>query len=378
MSKNSYSRDVEFLRSHAEVIEISAADGSAAAIVPEYQGRVMTSTLAGADGASYGWINADFISSGISSPVFNNYGGEDRFWLGPEGGQYALWFTRGDSFDMERWKTPAGFGAGAFDVTDRTADSVTMARQFQVKNFSGAVFDCLLKRAVTALGAPAAAESLGAAIPGALDMVGFESVNTLTNAGSSPWARDSGLVSIWILGMFKPLQRGKVIVPFNSGDEAALGRKVTTDYFGPLPAERCKVHDDHLLFACDGSFRSKIGISPARARDVLGSFDPQGGVLTIVQFNLPQAPTERPWVNSLWEIQDAPLAGDVVNSYNDGPVGGAQLGPFYEIETSSPAAELDSGDSITHVHTTLHFSGDPAALNELSTTVLGVDLTDIA
>jgi hypothetical protein len=41
--------------------------------------------------------------------------------------------------------------------------------------------------------------------------------------------------------------------------------------------------------------------------------------------------------------------GDVINAYNDGPNDdGTQLGRFLELETSSPAAALKSGNSITH------------------------------
>jgi hypothetical protein len=210
-------------------------------------------------------------------------------------------------------------------------------------------------------------------------MVAFQSANTLTNAGDAPWTRDGGLLSIWILGQFKPLPNGRVIVPYVTGDESVLGEPVTTDYFGELPPERGRFLDGHFLFACDGQFRSKIGVSPQRATDVLGSYDPDAKVLTIVQLTLPPDPVERPWVNSLWEIQDEPYAGDVINSYNDGEEkpGAGQLGPFYEIETSSPAAELAAGESIAHSHRTFHFAGDEGELNRLSTAVLGFDLKEL-
>ena len=154
---------------------------------------------------------------------------------------------------------------------------------------------------------------------------------------------------------------------------------------GKLPGElltcvhRFAVADGHVLFRCDGRYRSKLGVSPRRARDVLGSYDPDARLLTIVKFNLPEAPAELPYVNSLWEIQDEPFAGDVVNSYNDGEEtpGAGQLGPFYEIETSSPAAELAPEQAVTHVHQTFHLTGDLGPLNAISRAVLGVDLESI-
>ena len=378
MAESNYGQDLAFLRQHTDIVELACGEARVA-VAPGYQGRVMTSSLAGESGASFGWINTAFIEAGLDDPIFNNYGGEDRFWLGPEAGQFGLWFQPGEPFDLDRWKTPAGFNAGAFDVTDRSETSVAMAARFAVTNTSGATFDCAVQRTVSALDAAAVAANLGAEIPSGVSMVAFESSNVLTNAGETDWTRDGGLLSIWILGMLNPLPRGKVIVPFRAGNEDDLGPRATTDYFGPIPPERCSMSEDCLLFACDGAFRSKIGVSPARAKDVLGSYDPDAKILTVAQFNLPDNAADLPYVNSLWELQDAPFAGDAVNSYNDGEAepGAGQLGPFYEIETSSPAAELASGESITHVHRTVHLAGDEAALNELAGAVLGVDLGKI-
>jgi hypothetical protein len=49
---------------------------------------------------------------------------------------------------------------------------------------------------------------------------------------------------------------------------------------------------------------------------------------------------DQPYVNSMWEKQKEPYSGDAINAYNDGSPapGEPPLGPFYELETSSPAA----------------------------------------
>lgn len=376
MPAENYAADVALLNKHARVVELAASDSSRVAVVPEYQGRVMTSTLEGPKGASFGWLNTRHIASGADDPVFNNYGGEDRFWMGPEGGQYALWFQKGQSFDLAHWKTPKGFNSGRFRVTSQGKRSIAMVAAMDVANYSGTVFNCAVRRSIRTLTPDDAAQTLGVVTPHGVKMVGFASTNTLVNAGKSPWNQAGGLLSIWILGQFKPLPRGKVIVPFIPGDAATLGPAATTDYFGPLGPQRCRIGDDHLLFACDGKYRSKIGIAPARARNVVGSYDPDAGTLTIVQFNMPAGSPRLPYVNSLWKIQDRPFAGDVINSYNDGEAspGAGQLGPFYEIETSSPAAELPPGGAIVHVHRTFHFAGGFEPLNALATKALGVDL----
>ena len=87
---------------------------------------------------------------------------------------------------------------------------------------------------------------------------------------------------------------------------------------------------------------------------------------------------EKEYVNSLWEHQEEPFKGDVLNSYNDGPLeDGSQMGPFYEIESSSPAAFLKLGESITHYHRVFHFIGEEADLDRITKQVLGVSINQI-
>jgi hypothetical protein len=54
------------------------------------------------------------------------------------------------------------------------------------------------------------------------------------------------------------------------------------------------------------------------------------------------------------------------------------MGPFYELETSSPAADLKPGESLSHVQFTLHLTGDPTELDKVSRKVLGVSLEEIS
>jgi hypothetical protein len=91
-----------------------------------------------------------------------------------------------------------------------------------------------------------------------------------------------------------------------------------------------------------------------------------------VQYNKPEGVID--YVNSMWELQKNPYSGDTVNSYNDGPMapGKKPLGPFYELETSSPAAALGPGETITHVHRTIHFQGVEQDLSPIAEAVLGV------
>jgi hypothetical protein len=81
----------------------------------------------------------------------------------------------------------------------------------------------------------------------------------------------------------------------------------------------------------------------------------------------------------MWELQKQPYGGDVVNSYNDGPAepGAKPLGPFYELESSSPAAGLGPGENITHVHRTIHLQGSAESLSPIAEKVLGATVDQI-
>ena len=177
--------------------------------------------------------------------------------------------------------------------------------------------------------------------------------------------------------MYNPSPATTIVVPIKSGPESELGVKVTSDYFGQIPPDRLVVHDDVVFLSADGKYRSKIGVNPRRSKSVLGSYDADGKVLTIVQFNQPKDATD--YVNSLWKLQDHPYGGDAANSYNDGPPapGVKPMGPFYEIESSSPAAALDPGQSLTHIHRTFHLSGPEPALDRVARATLGVSLDQI-
>jgi hypothetical protein len=177
--------------------------------------------------------------------------------------------------------------------------------------------------------------------------------------------------------MFNPSPNTTIVIPFKAGPEEELGNIVNDTYFGKVPEDRLVVKDDVLFFSGDGNYRSKIGLSPQRSKPVLGSYDAANRVLTLVQYSFPEGSTD--YVNSMWEWQDKPYGGDVVNSYNDGPAepGSKPLGPFYELETSSPAAALQPGESLTHIHRTIHLMGPETGLNQISEKILTVSLDEI-
>jgi len=378
VSAASFGDDLAFLQQHTEVVVLHDPSNTAqVAVAPGWQGRVLTSTAAGADGASFGWINRELIASGKLQPHINVFGGEDRFWLGPEGGQFSIFFAPGAKFELSDWFTPAAVDTLPYQVVQQSPEHAEFTATFPVTNYSGTRFEVAVSRDVKLLSSTAAWEKLGVKPMRGVRLVAYESDNRITNAGKRPWVKETGLLSIWILGQFNPSPATTIVVPIKSGPESALGVKVTSDYFGSVPPERLVVRDDVVFFSGDGHFRSKIGVNPRRSKGVLGSYDAAGKVLTLVQFTQPEDVTD--YVNSQWKLQDHPYAGDIANSYNDGPPspGAKPLGPFYEMESSSPAAALAPGESLTHIHRTMHLTGSEPALDAVARATLGVSLAEI-
>jgi hypothetical protein len=368
----SFSGDVAFLKEHVDVIELGTGKGPGLVIVPAFQGRVMASTFDVESGVGNGFINYDVVAKGEITKGMTAFGGEDRIWLGPEGGQFSIYFSEGEEQNGDNWQTPPVIDSEPFETVSKTANEAVFKKSSSLKNASGTEFTFEIERAVALLGNDAVGKDLGITIPEDVKSVAYESRNTLKNTGTAEWTKRDGLLSIWILSMFKHSKTTRVVVPY---DTAASGRIVKDDYFGKVPPDRLVDKGTFLVFRADGEMRTKIGLPPQRALDVLGSWDPGRSLLTIVQYNKPGDTTD--YVNSQWAAkQDDPYAGDVVNSYNDGPFapGKPAMGPFYEIESSSPALALKPGGSYTHIHRTFHFTGPKESLATIAMTVLGVEL----
>src|SRR5512136_82042 len=246
--------DLAFLQSHTKVVVLTGADGRAqVAVNPDLQGRVMTSTAGGPGGPSFGWINREALSSPVNNSHMNAFGGEDRFWLGPEGGQFSIFFKRGDPFDLDHWWTPPPVNEGSFDVVSQDAGRIRFRKVMRLVNYSGTEFDLEVDREIKLLGSGDIA-ALGLTAPGGVSMVAYASDNSVTNLGVNVWTKETGLLSIWILGMFNPSPETTIVVPFRTGPESELGRIVNDAYFGKVPANRLAVKADEgvLFFSGDG------------------------------------------------------------------------------------------------------------------------------
>ncbi len=369
--------DHKFLKDHYENLIVLKNDDSAMAVVsPELQGRVMTSTANGMDGQSFGWINHELIASGKIQPQMHAVGGEERIWLGPEGGQFSYYFSPGEEFILKNWQVPKEIDTEPFEVVSSSEVSAHFRKKMSLVNYSGNPFEILVERTINLLNREEQREYLGIELSPSVKSVAIESKNTLINQGQNTWDEQYGMPSIWILSMLNPSPETVVMIPFKNGPEEALGPVVNDVYFGKIGVDRLQIDEGIIYFRADGQKRGKIGVSPQRAQPVAGSYDAINQVLTIAMFTIPAE--ENSYVNSLWELQDDPFSGDVINAYNDGPQeDGSMLGPFYEIESSSPAANLAKGEQLTHYHRTFHFVGDFDELSYLAKSLLGVELKEL-
>jgi hypothetical protein len=374
-TKGTFGYDLNFLNQYQSTVTLIAPDDddAQALIVPAYQGRVMTSTSSGNSANSYGWINYELIESGVDQPHMNAFGGEERFWLSPEGGQFSVYFKKGDSFDFENWQTPAIIDSVPYPVFNQDRSSVSFIIDATLENHSGTVFVLGINRTISMLDKATILSSLEIASLGNCKSVAYESANEITNKGLE-WKSETGMLGIWLLGMFKPTDKTVIIAPFTQQYSQEL--LLTDDYFGKIPSDRIAIQDSAVLLKADGKYRSKIGLAPNSAKNVAGSYDAENSILTIIQYDVNR---DERYLKSTWEIHEDPYSGDVLNAYNDGKLDdGSQMGPFYELESSSSTRALKEGEKVTHCQRTFHFEGERQVLSEIAFKVLGVNLDQLA
>lgn len=373
--KGTFGYDLSFLQKHDSVIVLSANDDKAQVIVsPKYQAKVFTSTADGDNGFSFGWVNYKAFS-GPKDEHMNAYGGENRFWLGPEGGRFSLYFQPGAKMEFTNWKTPAAFDTEPWQVTNKSNDAVTMHKDMQLTNYKGTQLQMSVDRTIKILNNNDIENNTGITLPKEVKAVGYQTDNILFNKGNTEWTEATGMPCIWMLDMLKTTPKTVIVVPYKNAAGKNFTDVATTSYFGEIPAGRLKHDDNKLLFQADGKSRGKLGIKPSFAKPMLGSYDSQNKVLTVTMF---QPDSSAKYLNQEWNTTKPSFSGDAVNAYNDGPLAdGSQMGPFYEIESVSPAAFLKPGASISHKHSVYHFTGDEASLNTIAQKLLGVSLDEV-
>ncbi len=369
-SKGSFGYDLAFLKTHdPDLTVLSNADSSVQVIVSaRYQGKVFTSTAEGPGGTSFGWVNYTAFA-GKPQAHMNAYGGENRLWLGPEGAQYSLFFKPGTTMEFANWQTPPGLDTEPWNIVSKTKEAISMDKAMSLTNYAGTPLTLRVDRTVQLLTRDAVSNQIGTPVGSSVQVVGYQTLNVLTNTGQNAWTKQTGAPCLWMLDMLVPGDSTTILIPYET---AGTGPVATTDYFGAIPPDRVRYQNGVLHFKADGKSRGKLGLTAQRAKPVAGSYDPDRKLLTLTFFDVDKNAT---YLNQAWKQVPDPFKGDAVNAYNDGPLAdGSQMGPFYELESVSPAAFLKPGASLTHRHTVLHLTGDVTQLDAIAQKVLGLSI----
>jgi hypothetical protein len=375
--KGTFGYDLQYLKEKDSTLVVLSDDkGEALVIVsPGYQAKVFTSSAGGVSGKSLGFVNYKALDAAVPDEHMNGYGGENRFWIGPEGGQFSVYFEKGTEQVYDNWHTPRAIDTEAWGVVSSDGRQVVLEKEMEVTNYLGNRLRLRVDRVVRLITPDAIAARLNVGIPAGVQAVAYATENRITNRDDFAWTRETGTICIWMLDMLDPAPNAVTVVPFRVGDEGVLGKVATTDYFGEIPADRLKIADGTLYLKTDGKYRSKIGMTGKRAKAVAGNYDPAAGRLSVITFDLDAGAV---YLNQEWNPAKDPLAGDALNAYNDGPLAdGSIMGPFLELESVSPAAFLSPGQSLSHAHDVYHFIGDEKALSPIAERLLGVTIDNL-
>jgi len=376
-AQGTFGYDLAYLsQKDSSLTVLTSDDGQSQIIVSaKYQGKVFTSSANGLTGASFGYVNYRALDSEVIDEHINAYGGENRLWLGPEGGKYSIYFAPGHEQIFDYWRTPKPLDIEAWRLVGSDAKSVEMQKEMQIGNYQGVQFNVKVERKITLLETDQANRTLGVATGEELKMAAYQTENTITNLNDFAWSEATGTICIWMLDMFNPAPDAVTVIPFNVGDETQMGAIVTSDYFGEIPPDRLRIKGNTIFLKTDGKFRSKLGLNGKRAKSVAGNYDPASQRLTITTFDVDP---DAIYLSQEWNPDKDPLTGDALNAYNDGPLAdGSIMGPFLELESVSPAAFLKPAQSLSHRHTVYHFSGHEKYLNPIAEKLLGVSINDI-
>ena len=270
-------------------------------LAPGLQGRILTSEVGG---VQTGFVNLEAIAAGEVSDQFNNFGGQDRFWIGPEPG---LYFEPPDRIERTAWRVPRVLNEGSWEVVETSLERVILKREMELVNDLGTQFKVLVQRELGQISRDDLSRELGVDVDDAHGSVAFSgsySHNQLINVGEA-WTRDTGLLNVWILGQFNAGPNTVVIAPFRGNDElddsavastadaadleAKAGPEFNDEYFGKVSRDtpdRLQVSGNAVIFRADAKREGKFGLGPLRSTGVAGSFDADANLLIVVKFSV--------------------------------------------------------------------------------------------
>ena len=374
--KGTFGYDVNYLSEWDSLIILKSDDDKAQIILSaKYQAKVFTSTANGLAGNSHGFVNYNFFDSGVVDEHMNGFGGENRFWLGPEGGKYSIYFEPGTEQVYDNWHTPKPIDIEEWVTENASEKEAVFSKDMVLNNYLGNELSLTVKRTISLFNNNDIQNNLNIQLPEDVNNVAYSTINDITNKNDFEWTEETGTISMWMLDMYNPSDSAVTVIPFNTGEVSELGPVVTSDYFGEIPADRLIEDNGILYFKTDGKSRGKLGMNAKRTTSLAGNYDPISQRLTVVTFDVHP---DKIYLNQEWNPEKDPLIGDALNAYNDGPLeDGSIMGPFLELESSSPAAFLKPGESLSHTHNIYHFVGSEASLSPIAEKLFGVSLQKI-
>ena len=374
--KGTFGYDLNYL-SNKDDVQILMDENEKAQIIvsAKYQAKVFTSTANGLKGNSLGFVNYRALDSDIIDPHMNGYGGENRFWLGPEGGKYSVYFAPEVEQIFDNWHTPKPIDTESWKITSSDRNHVSFMKEMSVANYVGTVLNLRVDRVISLMERTEIEFALGLKITPQVDAVAYKTDNKIVNLNDFEWTSETGTICIWMLDMFKPGPNAITLIPFIEGSELEMGKIVTSDYFGAIPDDRLQIKGNNIYLKTDGAYRSKLGLNGKRTKSIAGNYDPDAKRLTVVIFDVDK---DAIYLNQEWNPDKDPLLGDAMNAYNDGPLeDGSIMGPFLELESVSPAAFLKPMESLSHNHSVFHFIGEANDLEPIIKKLFGVTPNEI-
>ena len=274
--KGTFGYDLNYLSQKDDnLIVLSGDDGKSQIIVSgKYQAKVFTATADGLDGTSTGFVNYKFFDAGIVDEHMNGFGGENRFWIGPEGGKFSVYFKKDTEQVFDNWHTPKPIDTESWDIISVDNANVSFKKEMEITNFLGNQLKLQANRSVSLIERSEIVSELSINLNPNVKAVGYKTENILVNINDFEWTKETGTICIWMLDMFNPAPDAITFIPFIEGDEKELGKVVTSDYFGEVPSDRLKVQGNMIFLKTDGKFRSKLGLNAKRTKEIAGNYDP--------------------------------------------------------------------------------------------------------
>src|SRR5690606_24844929 len=211
IEETAFQKDLAFLQQYDSVIILSKGE-SKVVISARYQARVFTSTPG--DGASYGWINYPVFDA-APDPHMNAYGGENRIWLGPEGGPFSLFFPGGFIMDFANWRIPPAFDTEPWELIQHNDTIAVMEKDIDLVNYAGTELSINASRKIKILGRSEITKMLGINYDKDVSVVAYLTDNAIVNTGRQAWTDSTGMPCIWILDMFPPSGQTTIVIPYS-------------------------------------------------------------------------------------------------------------------------------------------------------------------